>query len=218
MSAIDIVSDKSIYICNINIRSIRNKINFLQNFVDEFDIIVLTETHLDNSIENTDIELDSFDKNPQRKDRTNSGGGLLIYSKEDIGICRKHELENHIDETIWVEVHAKDHSFLLCNTYRPEWTDSEYWARLNHVIGLAYQVNENIVISGDLNSDLINNKLIDMMRLFNFKNVIEKPTMVTNHSRTLLDPIIVSDTINYVFTDVFKLPDNRSLSLKDTCI
>jgi hypothetical protein len=44
---------------------------FLQNVVDEFDIIVLTETHLDNSIENRDIELDSFDKNPQRKDRTN---------------------------------------------------------------------------------------------------------------------------------------------------
>jgi hypothetical protein len=38
--------------------------NFLQNFVDEFDIIVLTETHLDNNIENRDIELDSFDKNP----------------------------------------------------------------------------------------------------------------------------------------------------------
>jgi hypothetical protein len=38
------------------------------------------------------------------------------------------------------------------------------------------------VISGDLNSDLMslkNNKLIDMMRLFNFKNVIEKPTRVT---------------------------------------
>ena len=78
---------------------------------------------------------------------------------------------------------------------------------------ISYQVNENIVISGDLNSDLMslnNNKLIDMMRLFNFKNVIEKPTRVTNHSRTLLDPIIVSDTINYVFSDVFKLPDNIS--------
>jgi hypothetical protein len=59
LSAVDILSDKSISICNINIRSIRNKINFLQNVVDEFDIIVLTETHLDNSIENRDIELDS---------------------------------------------------------------------------------------------------------------------------------------------------------------
>ena len=63
LSAVDILSDKSISICNINIRSIRNKINFP-------DIIVLTEIHLDNSIENRDIELDSFDKNPQRKDRT----------------------------------------------------------------------------------------------------------------------------------------------------
>ena len=64
-SAVDILSDTFICIYNINIRSIRNKINFLQNFVDEFDIIVLTETHLDNSIENRDIELDSFaDKNP----------------------------------------------------------------------------------------------------------------------------------------------------------
>ena len=114
------MSDKSISICNINIRSIRNRINFLQNFVDEFDIIVLTEIHLDNTIENRDIELDSFDKSPQRKDRTNSGGGLLINSKEDIGISRKHELENNIEETIWVDVHAKGHSFLLCNTYRPK--------------------------------------------------------------------------------------------------
>ena len=53
---------------------------------------------------------------------------------------------------------------------------------------------------------LNSNKLIDMMKIFNFKNVIEKPTRVTNHSRTLLDPIIVNDTINYVFSDVFKLP------------
>jgi hypothetical protein len=51
-----------------------------------------------------------------------------------------------------------------------------------------------------------NNKLIDTMRLFSLKNVIEKPTRVTNHSKTLLDHIIVSDTINYVFSDVFKLP------------
>ena len=49
-----------------------------------------------------------------------------------------------------------------------------------------------------------------MMRLFNFNNVIEKPTRVTNYSRTLLYPIIVSDTINYVFADVFKLRDNIS--------
>jgi hypothetical protein len=44
----------------------------------------------------------------------------------------------------------------------------------------------------------------------NLKNVIDKPTRVTNHSRILLDPIIVSDTINYVNSDVFELPDNNA--------
>jgi hypothetical protein len=33
LSAVDILSDKFISICNINIRSIRNKINFLQMFI-----------------------------------------------------------------------------------------------------------------------------------------------------------------------------------------
>ena len=35
-------TDKSLAICNINIRSIRNKLQFFQNFVDEFDIITVT--------------------------------------------------------------------------------------------------------------------------------------------------------------------------------
>jgi hypothetical protein len=40
------VSDNSISICNINIRSVRNKLDFLYYFTDEFDIIAVTETHL----------------------------------------------------------------------------------------------------------------------------------------------------------------------------
>ena len=49
-------------ICNINIRSARNKLDFLNNFTDEFDIIAVTETHLHPNISNNDIEIDSFSK------------------------------------------------------------------------------------------------------------------------------------------------------------
>jgi hypothetical protein len=69
--------------------------------------------------------------------------------------------------------------FLLCSTYRPEWKDADYWTRLNHAIGMGYQINQNIILTGDLNSDLFssrNNKLINTMNLFNLTNVIEKPT------------------------------------------
>ena len=36
--------DKYISICNINIRSVRNKLHFLQNFADENDILYVTES------------------------------------------------------------------------------------------------------------------------------------------------------------------------------
>jgi hypothetical protein len=41
-------------------------------------------------------------------------------------------------------------------------------------------------------------------------NVIEKSTRVTEHSSTLLDPIIISDSIHYSFLDVLKVPSDIS--------
>ena len=112
-----------------------------------------------------------FSKHFVCKDCNSSGGGILIYFKDDIIVDRITDLENETDETVWVKVHTKGQNFLLCCTYRPEWTDTEYWTRLSHAIGMAYQITENIVILGDLNSDLFNtnnNKLLDVINMFNF--------------------------------------------------
>ena len=44
------------------------------------------------------------------------------------------------------------------------------------------------------------------MTTFNFRNVILKPTRLNN----LLDPIIISDTMTPLYSDVFKLPPEIS--------
>jgi hypothetical protein len=54
---------------------------FLETSLNDFDILVITEAHLDNQINDSDITLDSFPNIIHRKDRSNSGGGLLVYSK-----------------------------------------------------------------------------------------------------------------------------------------
>ena len=96
-----VISDeKSISICNINIRSVRNKLDFLRHFADEFDILAITESHLDANVRDEDLEIDVFGKSFLRKDRNNSGGGLLIYFKSDVVFQRKLALENDVDETI----------------------------------------------------------------------------------------------------------------------
>jgi hypothetical protein len=74
---------------------------------------------------------------------------------------------------------------------------------------VGYQVNDNIVILGDLNSDLFianNNKLKETMMLLNLANIISKPTRIAAHSNTVFDPIIISDTMNYIYSVVLKIP------------
>jgi hypothetical protein len=48
------------------------------------------------------------------------------------------------------------------------------------------------------------------MMMFNLVNIISKTTRITDHSNTLLDPIIISDTINYIYSDVLKEPSEIS--------
>ena len=178
------------------------------------------KTHLDQNINDEEIHLESFSKSMFRKDRNSFGGGLLILTKENIRVKRMNMLENDIDETLWVEISAKGQKFLLCNVYRPPGTDSEFYTRLNHAIGMSYQYDSNgLLIVGDLNSDLFvreNNRLLDTINLFNLTNVIKKATRVTDQRRSLLDPILISDTLSYTFSDVFDVP--RSMSDHDAAV
>ena len=97
-SSQNVILDKTISLCNLNIpcRNLRNKIDFLNDFAEDFDILLLTGTHIDDRIDECDILLESFSNIIQRQDTTNADGGLLIYAKDTIRMVRKQELENSI--------------------------------------------------------------------------------------------------------------------------
>ena len=48
------------------------------------------------------------------------------------------------------------------------------------------------------------------MTLFNLKKIINKPTRITAHNSTLLDPIIISDTMSSIYSDVLNIPSEIS--------
>ena len=94
-------TDKSLDMCNINIRSIRNKLEFFQNIVDEFDIITVTETYLNSNVSDDDIKLESFSPNIMCCDRDGAaGGGVLFYVRDGIGISGIRNRQTPLDETI----------------------------------------------------------------------------------------------------------------------
>ena len=54
------------------------------------------------------------------------------------------------------------------------------------------------------------------MNILHLKNVIDKPTRLSGNASTLLDPIILSDTLNCNYSDVPKIP--RHISDHDASI
>ena len=93
-------SPSDLSLLHLNTRSIRNKLKYIrENFLD-YNILCFSETHLDDQI-STDVLIlfDLFDS-PYRKDRSNRGGGLLVYINSELIHTRKRDLEIFCDKSI----------------------------------------------------------------------------------------------------------------------
>ena len=73
---------KNLTIGHLNINSVRNKFSSLQQTVlNKTDILLLSETKIDDSFPNSQFYADF---KMYRKDRTKPGGGLLLYVNENL--------------------------------------------------------------------------------------------------------------------------------------
>ena len=69
---------------NLNINSLPNKFEQLKNIVmQHIDILVLTETKLDDTFPTAQFLVNDFPK-PYRLVRNRKGGGIMVYIREDI--------------------------------------------------------------------------------------------------------------------------------------
>ena len=73
-----------VIIATLNINSMRNKFDQLKFIIKgNIDILVITETKLDNSFPEGQFFIEGYSK-PFRFDRNSHGGGIMIYVREDI--------------------------------------------------------------------------------------------------------------------------------------
>ena len=70
---------QQIIIGHLNINSIRNKFDSIKTMLTRnIDILMITETKLDDSFPVSQFEIDGFNA-PFRQDRNKNGGGILLY-------------------------------------------------------------------------------------------------------------------------------------------
>ena len=117
-----------VVIDNLNINSLPNKFNQLKELVLKYvDILVLTETKLDDSFPNSQFLVDGFSE-PFRIDRNRSGGGVMIYVRDVIPskLLTKHFFPNDI-EGLFVELNFRKCKWLFLRTYHPPSQSDQYF-------------------------------------------------------------------------------------------
>lgn len=174
----------SMKMAHLNINGLRNKVDLLTAELSEYDIICVSETKLNNSVDTSKLEINGFNQPIRRDRRYNNGGGLLIYIKNNIYYKRRQDIENQYIENIWIQVSSLKKQFLLGLFYRPPNSTVDYWDSFENCLELATDQNLDLIIMGDFNQDIRmsdnTTKFIKILHKFNIENMISEPTRITN--------------------------------------
>ncbi|KAK3099985.1 hypothetical protein FSP39_012969 [Pinctada imbricata] len=186
--------------------------SYLEDIASDFDVICVTETHLDSNVPNSDVTIDGYDI--IRQDRSAHGGGILVYISTNLYVNRLHPIESNNEdfEYVWLEVKSKRDKFLLCIAYRPPSQIDAFWTEFEHSIDTASDINPKLVIVGDLNVDLLtesSHKLNNIMNIYQLNNVIDTPTRIGPTRQSLLDPVLIREC-SFCFSEV--IPIERTIS------
>ena len=85
-----------ISIAHLNIRSISNKIEFISDFMSDFDILCFSESHLDRTILDADLTFDTHESSIYRQDMTSHSGGLIAYVSNSLFSKRRYDLKHNL--------------------------------------------------------------------------------------------------------------------------
>ena len=178
-------------IVHLNVRSLLSSIDQISVELNEFDIIALSETFLNDTIDNSDIDIAGYCE-PFRMDRNRHGGGVCIYVKSTLHAERCYEYEDNRMECIWLKITSTNKTFYFACAYRPP-NSNEFWQALSQSIEkVKDNDNPNIFIFGDLNSDISNSrsKIHEFIETNNLSQVITEPTRIPSNS--IIDVILTN--------------------------
>ena len=165
-----------IIIGHININSIRNKIDLLSDMIrDKIDILLISETKLDITFPSAQFFIQGY-SDPQRLDRTANGGGLLLYLRSDIPTKPLPLIESSI-ECILLEMTISKKKWLLIGTYNPSKSRiTKHLEDLGRSLCHYLSVYDNVIILGDLNSEIDEESMEEFVNLYNLNSLIKVPT------------------------------------------
>ena len=193
----------NITVAHLNVRSMVSREKFYlvkQTIVHHnYDIFVISESWLDRSTTNNNIQIPGYVILRQDRGPHKSGGGMVVYMRN----CFKASIIDNLSTTtdtnsqqLWLKVKCrKTKSFVLCAAYRP---GSVSMSRFLDDFSASFMdsllLGMEVLITGDLNADVLpgsscleSRALMDLCNSFNLSQLVTKPTRTTDTSKTLID-------------------------------
>ena len=139
-----------------------------------------------------------------RKDRVCSGG-ILIYVEQHLNYRRIPELELPSIEAIFIKLQFSNGNILVGFIYRPPNNNlvnySEWPLIMDNLLDKVNNTCNKVILLGDFNIDLLPTAVektswINTFQSYYLNQLIDEPTRITSHSKTLLDHIYVSEDVN----------------------
>ena len=211
-------------ICHVNARSLKaeERLNYIRGTlvnIHKFDLIAVSETHLDTVVKDHEVSIPTYDLH--RRDRNRFGGGVAIYSRDHLCATRRHDLEHPQLEIIWVEARLSNKKHLIASCYHPPGQSravaTTFISLFRNSVELALQSNPySLTILGDFNDRCtlwdslhtdseLKNDLHNLLLDFNLFQLITTPTRGNN----ILDLLITDSPIH--FYDTGTLPSLSNL-------
>ena len=167
-----------VIIGHLNVNFMAPKIDAIRTIIPgNVDIMVFSETKLDDSYPATQLLIEGFGK-PFRLDRNALGGGLLIYVRSDIPckqLC-KHDFPDGI-EGIFVEIRFRKSKWLLFGTYHPPSQDEKlYFNSIGQGLDVYMKSYDKFLLIGDFNADEGEADMENFMQLYDLGNLIKEKT------------------------------------------
>ena len=122
---------------------------------EEIDILMITETNLDDSFPASEFFIQGF-CTPFRLDRNKNVGGILLYIRSNITSTKlnRYITKNQI-EAFFVEIRIRNSIWHLCCSYNPSKLQiASHIQEISNGIDAYCKNYENILIMGDFNVDV----------------------------------------------------------------
>jgi hypothetical protein len=100
--------------------------------------VIVSETKIDSTFKDSLFEVDGYKL--QRRDRTDSGGGIAIFMRTDIPARRRFDIECKTLENIVYEVTLDKVKWLIFALYSAIYAKQFIYQTQEYIIGQRYQI------------------------------------------------------------------------------